>query len=294
MGAAGPYRATLPARLGLLGAVPASSLVIPDAVRAGVRGDRHDPVIDLLRPVLCDLTRDTFNGLAAFVVPGRDAYSRAQGTPRAGPGAIGAGTPDRLLATFDHLLPLPEEMARAIAGVLASGLPEVPVALPGDLSALSSCVADTLDGAVQRILARPDLLPLSQVVALLLNLLATQVDPATTRGPLRSPFARLSVAGKATVLGMLEEPDPVLLAAVQSQLAEPLRGAVRGLLLYLAGGLRAFPAFGTHGTWSTLDPRTMSVGRRPAGWDVARFAPCAPDGWNDFTGYYRGRPAAAS
>src|SRR3954452_5922514 len=39
-----------------------------------------------------DLTRDTLNGLLAFILPGDDEYSKAQGTPENGPGAIGAGT----------------------------------------------------------------------------------------------------------------------------------------------------------------------------------------------------------
>jgi len=53
-----------------------------------------------------DLTEDTFNGLVAFVIPGSDPYSVAQGQSADGPGGIAAGAVPVLIATLDSVLPL--------------------------------------------------------------------------------------------------------------------------------------------------------------------------------------------
>lgn len=54
-----------------------------------------------------DLTRDTLNGLAAFVVPGNDEYSVAQGVSTPEPGAIGAGAVPEIIDALDHFVPAP-------------------------------------------------------------------------------------------------------------------------------------------------------------------------------------------
>ena len=46
-----------------------------------------------------DMTHDTLNGFVAFVVPGRDAYSVAQGQSTEEPGGIDAGATDLLIET---------------------------------------------------------------------------------------------------------------------------------------------------------------------------------------------------
>jgi hypothetical protein len=48
-----------------------------------------------------DMTNDTLNGLVAFVVPGPDPYSVAQGQTTPEPGGIDAGTTLLLIETFD-------------------------------------------------------------------------------------------------------------------------------------------------------------------------------------------------
>jgi hypothetical protein len=53
-----------------------------------------------------DLTRDTLNGLVAFVVPGDDPYSVAQGQSFGGPGGIAAGAVEALIHGLDHYVPL--------------------------------------------------------------------------------------------------------------------------------------------------------------------------------------------
>ena len=51
-----------------------------------------------------DLTRDTLNGLVAFVVPGPDDYSKAQGQSSPTPGAIAAKTTDALIELLDRFV----------------------------------------------------------------------------------------------------------------------------------------------------------------------------------------------
>src|ERR1044071_7409475 len=78
------------ARIGVLGA---TATLLPQcaAPAAGTAASELGlgALVDLLRPVLAQLSRDTLNGFIAFTVPGRDDYSRAQGTPRAPPAGRG-------------------------------------------------------------------------------------------------------------------------------------------------------------------------------------------------------------
>jgi len=61
-------------------------------------------LLDEAAAVEADLVRDTINGLIAFVAPGNDGYSRAQGTPVPGPGGIGAGATEPLLELLDFVV----------------------------------------------------------------------------------------------------------------------------------------------------------------------------------------------
>jgi hypothetical protein len=53
-----------------------------------------------------DLTVDTLSGLVAFVVPGDDAYSVAQGEKANGPGGIAAGGVEALISGLDRYVPV--------------------------------------------------------------------------------------------------------------------------------------------------------------------------------------------
>jgi hypothetical protein len=53
-----------------------------------------------------DLTVDTMSGLIAFVLPGNDAYSVAQGQKANGPGGIAAGGVEALIAGLDRYVPV--------------------------------------------------------------------------------------------------------------------------------------------------------------------------------------------
>ena len=51
-----------------------------------------------------DTTRDAINGFVAFIVPGSDVYSKAQGVTVPGPGGIGAGATDPVIAIIDRVM----------------------------------------------------------------------------------------------------------------------------------------------------------------------------------------------
>src|ERR1044071_5037691 len=111
------------ARIGVLGA---TATLLPQcaAPAAGTAASELSlgALVDLLRPVLAQLSRDTLNGFVAFSLPGQDAYSRAQGTPRREPGGIEAEGTDFLIANLDRFLPLPDDIARPAAPALVTAL----------------------------------------------------------------------------------------------------------------------------------------------------------------------------
>jgi hypothetical protein len=68
-----------------------------------------------------DVGLDALNGLVAFVVPGPDAYSVAQGMSTTEPGGVDAGATAALIATLDRLQPAPPPfptLSAAVAAVL--------------------------------------------------------------------------------------------------------------------------------------------------------------------------------
>lgn len=285
----GPTRRAFLARIGLLGAAvgtggllswsPASAAPPPLASLVG-----------LLRPLLAELARDTLNGLTTFVVPGPDGYSRAQGTPRADAGALEAKATDFVIEALDSFVPFPEELARPVATALATGLADLGIELPLNLGGLLPIQVVALDDALREVLESDETIPLSLAVALLLNLVATQVNPAAVSGLFLSPFARLSFAEKAAAFARLEGPDADLVALLDTQLPEPLRASVSGVLRFVGGALLEFPAFGSYNEWAVFDraTKTLRPGTRPVGWRLTGYERVS-DGWNEFLGYYQGR-----
>ncbi|MGH2684405.1 MAG: hypothetical protein ACRDJP_02945, partial [Actinomycetota bacterium] len=88
------------ARAGAVG-VGAILAQLPAALRA--RG-----WLDVAAAQDLDLTRDTINGLIAFVVPGPDEYSLAQGESTQEPGGIAAGGTENLILNLDRFVPAPD------------------------------------------------------------------------------------------------------------------------------------------------------------------------------------------
>ncbi|WP_116047486.1 hypothetical protein [Amycolatopsis palatopharyngis] len=280
------------ARIGLLGAavgagglLPRSALATP---AAAAQNDLLPDLVGLLRPVLAELARDTLNGLTVFVYPGPDAYSAAQGTPSAEPGALEARGTDFMIASLDNFVPFPDELARPVAAALATGLADSGVDLPG-LDLLPAEVA-TLDRALRALLENDATMPLSLPIAGLLNLLATQVNPLAVNGPFLSPFARLTWAEKAEAFRVLEGPDSDLVALLDAEFPQPLRSSVSGLLKFVGGALLEFATFGSFSEYGVFDAESKQLAGRPVSWELTGYQPDGPvEGWADFIGYYQDR-----
>src|SRR6266508_4564772 len=65
-----------------------------------------------------DLTHDTFNGLLAFVLPGSDPYSIAQGVSTVDQGGVDAGATDVLIGTVDESTPFIPSFSVQVAAIL--------------------------------------------------------------------------------------------------------------------------------------------------------------------------------
>lgn len=87
---------------------------LPGALRA--QGWLDEAAEAAARP---DLVHETLNGVVAFVVPGKDRYSAAQGTRTASPGGIEAGATAVLVETLDTLIPSLSATAAAILNQMA-------------------------------------------------------------------------------------------------------------------------------------------------------------------------------
>jgi hypothetical protein len=278
------------ARIGVLGAaIGTGGLLTRSALNPATAATQLDnPVVELLRPVLAKLARDTMNSLAVFALPGPDAYSRAQGTPSPTPGAMEAKAPDFLLDALDNFVPFPDELARPVGAAMATGLAGTGIKLPG--LELLPIQLGTLDGALRWMLQNDQTLPLSLPIASMLNLLATQVNPLSVNGLFLSPFARLSYADKAKVFELVETTDSDLVELLDVQFPEPLKESVSGLLKFVGGALIEFSTFGAYGESAVYDEVNRTLRKRPVGWNHTGYQPDGPvEGWDDFIGYYQGR-----
>jgi hypothetical protein len=85
-------------RAGLLG-LAAALAPLPDVLaRKGLLGQAL--------AAESDVTRDTLSGLVAFILPGNDEYSRAQGDKTKEPGGIAAGTVPAFIDALDKFVPI--------------------------------------------------------------------------------------------------------------------------------------------------------------------------------------------
>jgi len=84
---------------------------LPDALR--IRGWLQDA-----SAAAPNIVEETVNGLVAFVVPGRDRYSVAQGMKNAEAGGIEAGVTSALIETLDRFLPSDPPLSATTATIL--------------------------------------------------------------------------------------------------------------------------------------------------------------------------------
>ncbi|TDD62141.1 hypothetical protein E1263_04495 [Kribbella antibiotica] len=246
------------------------------------------PTVDLLRPVLAALARDTMNGLTVFCQPGPDAYSRTQGTVSKTPGAMESGATNFIIESLDNFVPFPDALAQPIGAAMVTGLADTGIVLPG-LELLPPQLRQ-LDKALAALLQSDEALPLSLPIAMLLNLMATQVNPLAVNGPHLSPFARLTYAEKASAFELIEKTDADLVALLDVQFPEPLKESVSGLLKFVGGALIEFGTFGAYSEYAVFDPKTRKLKGRPVSWQLSGYQPDGPvEGWDDFIGYYQGR-----
>lgn len=205
-----------------------------------------------------DLVVDTFNGLAAFLLPGDDPYSAMQGESAPGPGGVAAGAAAAFIGDLDRYLPSPHLHILGIA-VGVPGLDAVP---------LSAAVANLLDA-----------------LALTVNPLA--LDPLTPAGVSLSAFSHLTSPEKAKVFQLLES-----LQVPDKALPEPFT-AVSGNLSFIAGIIPAFVAFLASNEQGVFDTATRSLTARPISWQISGYQPDGPvEGWDELKGYYQGRRKA--
>jgi hypothetical protein len=270
------------ARVGVLGA--AAALFPGGWYRlTGARGQVREA-----GQVLAELARDTFNGLAAFVVPGPDEYSVAQGMTSPTPGAMAAKTTDFLIKAADFFVPFPDAYLRPIVAALREGSQG---SLPPELFSGLDDLARQLDEGLEALFHNDNTIPLSLVFAMQLNFLATRVNPAAANGSFLSPFARLTFAEKVQAWELFERPDPDLVAAIDGALPEPQTETVSGVLRFAAGALVEFAAFGTYTEFGSYDLEKRALTGRPVGWTLSGYQHSV-DGWDDFKGYWKGRKEA--
>jgi hypothetical protein len=284
-------------RTGTLGAAASVALYPSIARAAGLL----DPLIDdIAAPALKILARDTVAGLVAFSVPGPDKYSKAQGVTDTRPGGIDAKATDVFMVDLDDFLPVPDTYVHALAASFTTAVSDIPIPLKllGPLAQLGEQFAAKMDDALRSLLHSDAAVPLSLVIAMMLNFLATQVKPTALVGPFpTSPFANLKFADKARALKALEGADAQLLATLDHNAPQPMKDSLSGLLKCVGGALQEFGAYLSYGEGGVFDPKTRTVSKRPVGWDLSNYMPgrtTPADGWDEFLGYFEGRQSTST
>lgn len=238
------------------------------------------------------VAQDTISGVVAFVVPGPDRYSQAQGVTDDRPGGVDAQAPDGMLETLDFLLPLPAGFVEAMAAGFATARSDL--AVPGSRGSERDAAA--MDRALRALAGNGEAVPLSLLVALMLNFGATSVNPGAVSGPFPSaPFANLRFAEKAEVFRRLEEDNAEFVALLDEGAPEPMKGGLSGQIRFMAGALLTLPAFLTYSEYGVFDRVRGIATSRPVGWRISRYMPGRTrpaNGWDDFKGYYRGHRRA--
>jgi hypothetical protein len=109
-GAQGVSRRSFLLNMGLLAA--ATALVQGAGVLSG------SSWLTPARAASTDVVYDTVNGLLAFIVPGSDEYSIAQGVSTIEPGGVDANVADIFIATLDQSTPFLPSFSATVAAIL--------------------------------------------------------------------------------------------------------------------------------------------------------------------------------
>lgn len=249
------------ARAGLLGAAVGVGGLLPrSALTEGAFVDSLDKLVDRVGPLLNELGRDTWNGFCTLVAAGADSCSPARQAPREEAGAVPPRVPECVLDALNDFAAFPQQLARPIATAVATGISDAEIAPPSAADELLPSEVVTLDRALQRLISSEAGIPLSVSVAMLLNLVATRVNPTVVQGPFHSPFARLTSAEKARAVSLMEgaESDPVSLLG--TNFPEQLKDSVSGALKSVCGALPECVASGGHSGYTMFDPWQQSHG----------------------------------
>ena len=122
-----PSRSPDPSRRGFLQstglAAAASSLLQGGSIVAALTKNAHAAGPDLVH--------DSLSGLLAFIVPGPDTYSIAQGVSTVEPGGVGAGVTEVLIRTLDLTVPFAPHFSATVVAILESLAEAVHPAPPG-------------------------------------------------------------------------------------------------------------------------------------------------------------------
>lgn len=281
--------------LGAAVAAGAAPKVVWDAVArpAPVAADPLGPaLLDQAGDAQClsPFTYDTMAGIAAFVVPGDDAYSVTQGVSSPSPGAVAAGAPQLLALVLNQFLRDPT----AITYLLEQFADELSsVDLPG-----GGDVCHAIGSAIDQ----EGTVALAPLITGLLSFLAVTVHPASVAGPHTAPFANLTWQHKAEVWRRFEEDLPALVKPAPSLLEVPLVGialelaeTAGGVLEYAAGVLLPITGLFAYAENLAWDRETDTFTHRPVGWTISGYLPGEDrpvDGWDEMIGYYQGRTSA--
>lgn len=112
-----------------------------------------------------DLLHETFNALLAFILPGSDAYSVAQGVSTVDRGGVDAGVIEVFIATLDDTTPFVPNFSAQVAAIL-NGLAQAVDATPGGsfLSPFANLTFAEKAVVFQAMDANPQFAPLAGVL----------------------------------------------------------------------------------------------------------------------------------
>lgn len=99
-----------------------------------------------------DLVHDSLSGLLAFIVPGPDPYSVAQGVSTVEPGGVGAGVIEVLVRTLDLTVPFVPQFSATVVSILEGLANAVHPAPPGAFVSMFARLAFAEKAAVFQIM----------------------------------------------------------------------------------------------------------------------------------------------